>query len=287
MPSTRRHFLHTAAVGAAALAVAGKLEAASAALPAGHQTMIVPDLQDGFMIFNPDGSTKITINQQEGENCWWTPVECVLVRKTPEKTGDQRAYLSHECRAEMVGQDPFGHPGNYEWVGLSAWDGNYYIRSGPGNEDRPGKYYEKMASDTIRVTCPDRKARALSFAEVLQMLQSDFKEGYHRLHVAISYRQDGYGYVLYAPSNYINFPHPTKGIRSYLQPIPGYVLYEKGGRIYTAYAVSWIERGLTKSLQFKVRDPVSYGKTVTHDFNRTVRIDDDRMKVEFFVYEKT
>ena len=245
--------------------------------------MNVPDLQDGFMVINHDG----VIDKKVNENRWLTPVECVLVRKTVGQSQDQRAYLCHECRAELVGEDPFGHHGNYEWVGLSAWDGNYAIRSGPGHANQPVQQYGNMPSDmTIKVSCPDRKAKALSFAEVLEMLQSDFKAGYQRLHMAISYRQDGHDYVLYAPSNYVNFPHPTKGIRSYVQPISGYVLYEKGGRFYTAYVVSWIERGQTKSLQFKVRDQISYGETVTHDFNRTVRIDDERMKVEFFVYEK-
>ena len=246
--------------------------------------MIVPDLQDGFMVINHDG----VIDKKLNENRWFTPVECVLSRKTAGQSQDQRAYLCHECRAELVGEDPFGHQGNYEWVGLSAWDGNYAIRSGPGHGNQPLQQYGKMPSDmTIKVACPDRKAKALSFAEVLAMLQSDFKAGYQRLHMAISYRQDGYDYVLYAPGNYINFPHPTKGIRSYLQPITGYVLYDMGGRLYTAYMVAWIERGQTKSLQFKVRDQVTYGETVTHDFNRTVRIDDKQMKVEFFVYENS
>ncbi|MSU45878.1 MAG: hypothetical protein EXS42_01800 [Lacunisphaera sp.] len=282
MPSTRWLFLGHVILGFAALAAAGKLQAISEATPSGQQTMIAPDLQDGFMIFNYDG----VIDKKVNENRWLTPIECVLVRKTAGKSQVQRAYLGHECRAESVGENPFGHHGNYEWVGLSAWDGNYAIRSGPGHANQPVQQYGKMPSDmTIKVACPDRKAKAVSFAEALQMLQSDFKDGYRRLYIAISYRQDGYEYVLYAPSNYINFPHPTKGVRSYLQPISGYVLYEKDGLFFTAYVVSWIERGQTKSLQFKVRDQVSYGETVTHDFNRTVHIDDDRMKVAFFIYE--
>ena len=66
-----------------------------------------------------------------------------------------------------------------------------------------------------------------------------------------------YDYVLYAPSNYVNFPHPTKGIRS--MPISGYVLIEKSGRFYGL--CGFVDRrGQTKSLQFKVRDQVTYGK---------------------------
>ena len=267
-------------VGSAVLATARKARAASLASDLAENSLTVPDLQDGFLIFNYDG----VIDHKVSTNRWCESVECVLERKSAGSDGRQRAYLSQECRAEMVGHDPFGHRGNYEWVGISAWNGNYHLRSGPGNQ--PEKFCEKMPPDlTIKVTCPDRKARRLSFEETLQLLQSDFRGGFKQLYLAVTYHLGGYEYHLTAASRYINFPHPQKSVQPYLQPIQGYVLYEQDGRFYTAYVVAWIEQGQTKSLQFKVRDQVTYGKTVTHDFNRTVRINDDRSRVDFFVYE--
>ena len=84
------------------------------------QSMTVPDLQDGFMVMGYDDP-----------NRWQTGVECVLARRVPGQTEVQYAYLSHECRAEQVCEDPFGHRGEYEYVGVSTWADNYAIRSGP------------------------------------------------------------------------------------------------------------------------------------------------------------
>ena len=246
------------------------------------QTMTVPDLHSGFMMMGYDGS-----------NRWQTAVECVLARRVPGQAEEQYAYLSHECRAERVCDDPFGHPGEYEYVGISTWAGNYAMRSGPAlagvrSAPRPGDdvkdfSYEQIAGKTA-VFCDRNEAQRLSFEQVKHLLQTDFEDGYRKLYVAVSFRQGANEYTLYAPARYINFPHPTETDRSYLQPISGYVLYEKDERFFTAYVVAYIEEGQTRGLQFKVRDTVSYGDVSTHEFCRTERIDDDRMTCEFFAY---
>ena len=245
--------------------------------------MEVPDLERGFMIMNPDSP-----------NRWWTGIECVLARQVQGTDGSQRAYLSHECRAEAVNEDPYSHPGVYEYVAISTWDGNYALRSGPrlvgvrGPADRetvrPDADYEKTDMQIV-VTSPDRDVTPLSFTTVKEMLQGEFPTGHRKLHMAISYRQDGSEYTLYAPCRYINFPHPVKASRSYLQPISGYVLYEKEGRFATAYVVSYVEDGGPKSLQFKVRDRYCEGDLVTQEFCREERIDTAGLKCTFFAYE--
>ena len=82
--------------------------------------MKVPDLEHGFMIMGVDNS-----------NRWWTGIECVLARQAQGAAEPERAYLSHECRAEAVNEDPYSHPGIYEYVAISTWDGNFALRSGP------------------------------------------------------------------------------------------------------------------------------------------------------------
>ena len=245
--------------------------------------MKAPDLEHGFMIMSPDSP-----------NRWWTGIECVLVRQVQGAAKPQGAFLSHECRAEAVNEDPYSHPGVYEYVAISTWDGNYALRSGPkltgvrGPADRdtvrPDAAYERTEME-ITVTSPDREVAPLSFAEVKEMLQAGFPAGYRKLHMAISYRQDGNDYTLYAPCRYINFPHPTKESRSYLQPISGYVLYEKEGRFFTAYVVSYVVDEGPKSIQFKIRDRYSAGDFVTQEFCREQRIDDAGMECAFFAYE--
>jgi len=245
--------------------------------------MKAPDLQNGFMIMQP-----------EGPNRWCTGVECVLVRKSSDYAQPEAAYLSHECRAEAVHADPYAHPGVYEYVAISTWSGNYALRSGPSLTGVDGASEEDAtASDVsheqidmgIKVTCPERDVRPLAFGEVLSMLQSDSQAGFRSPFMGISYRRDSFAYTLYAPCRYINFPHPVKEPRSYLQPISGYVLYEEGGRFYTAYVVTYIEGGDPKSLQFKVREPYNAGDYATHEFCRNVKIADGGIQCTFFDYE--
>ena len=247
--------------------------------------MLVPDLQDGYIILNDDGS-----------NRWWTGIQCVLARRTHGDGDEQRAYLSHECRAESVTEDPFSHTGDYEYVGITTWSGNYAIRSGhkllgsdPSKPDGAAPSYETIDMP-MRVSTADRDVRPAPFDEVLQMLRSDFEGGYRTMHMAITYRQQNHDYTLYVPCRYINFPHPNETTKNYLQPISGYVVYERDERFFIAYVVCHIADGLVKSLQFKLRERVTLGDSsgenapATHEFCRTERIGGDDVECTFFSY---
>lgn len=247
--------------------------------------MLVPDLKEGYIILNDDES-----------NRWWTGIECVLAKQSHGSAAQQRAYLSHECRAELVNEDPFGHPGEYEYVGMATWMGNYAFRSGHQlvGSDRtdPGgtaPTCEKIDMP-MRVEGVDREVEPLAFTEVVEMLRSDFKNGYKLMHMAITYRQGEHDYTLYAPCRYINFPNPNKPDVKYLQPISGYVIYEKGERFFIAYVVCHIADGHVKALQFKVREAITLGDSsdpnapATFEFCRVERIRDDNMKCAFFSY---
>ena len=109
------------------------------------------------------------------------------------------------------------------------------------------------------------------------MLRSDFANGHEKLHMAVSWKQDGCDYTLHAPCRYINFANPDTD-RIYLQPISGLVLYESAQRFYAAYVVIYIEEGRVRALQFRTRH------SRTHEFSEVVRIDSDGAACAFFVY---
>lgn len=237
--------------------------------------MMVPDLKNGFIILNVDGP-----------NRWWTGVQSVLARREPGAEQEQNAYLSHECRAEHVGEDPYSHPGIYEYVAARTWSGNLALRAGPnllgvkGSDademDRQSAAYESIDM-AIDVTCEQREVSQLTCDEVRRILQTGFAGGHETLYMSISYRLQEIDYTLHAPCRYINFPNPET-TRSYLQPISGQVLYERGGRFFVAYVVTYIEDGSPRSLQFRVRN------TATHEFSEVERIDVDTVVCDFFTY---
>ncbi len=240
--------------------------------------MHTPDLKDGFIILN-----------RTAPNRWWTGVECALLRTRsagPEGGTEQWAYLSHECRAELVNDDPFGHPGVYEYAAAHTWAGNVALRAGPGlvgvrgpgSEDVPAEAVAHEWVDMpIDVACPAREAQERSFDDVLLTLRSDFADGHDKLHMAIAYRQGGHDYTLYTPCRYINFAHPDED-RIYLQPISGLVLYERDERFYASYVVIYIEQGHVRALQFRTRHPQ------THEFSEVQRIDVEDATCRFFIY---
>ncbi len=245
--------------------------------------MLVPDLHEGFIILNDNGS-----------NRWWTGVECVLARRG--NGAEQRACLSHECRAELVNDDPFGHPGEYEYVAITTWSGNYAFRSGHklvGSErSKPSDAAptcEKIDMP-LRVEGADRDVRPMPFDDVLRMLRSDFADGYRKVYMAIAYRQGGHEYTLYAPCRYINFPNPDKPDVKYLQPISGYVVYEQDEQFSIAYVVCHIADGQVKALQFKLRERVTLGEApdgngpATFEFCGVERIRDKDAMCTFFSY---
>jgi len=237
--------------------------------------MLTPDLKDGFIILN-----------RTFANRWWTGVECALAR-TRNGEAEQWSYLSHECRAELVNDDPFGHPGIYEYVAAKTWAGNLAMRAGPGlvgvggpgeAEVDAGIAAHEWIDMPIEVTCAAREAKERSFDDVLGMLRSEFSGGHDKLHMAVGYRQGGHDYTLFTPCRYINFPDP--GVeRIYLQPISGLVLYEKDGRFHASYVVIYIEQGQVQALQFRTRH------VQTHVFSEVERIDVSGATCRFFVYE--
>ena len=164
---------------------------------------VVPDLEDGFMVLHYDA-----------RNRYQTGIECVLVRQKDDGE-EERAYLSHECRAEAVSEDPFSHPGNYEFVAISTWTGNYNLRSGSSlfgfnplrnlGGNLPDAAYEKTDRKNF-VSCNDRTVNYLRFGEVIALLQQDFNSGYKKLYMEMSFRRSDCKYHLYAPCRYINFP---------------------------------------------------------------------------------
>lgn len=258
----------------------------------------LPDIQDGFMVLNHDR-----------KNRWTTPIECLLVRKK-DGENESRSYLGHECRAELVGEDPFSHPGgNYEHVSLCTWAGNYYIRSGfyslgfKLSRKHSRKYsketYQKIDFD-FRVSCTDREVHYLPFEDLISLLQKDFIGGYRKIYMEITFQQSGFIYKVYTLCRYINFPNPEKEkVRNqkrhkyenenYLQPISGYVLYEDNDHFYVAYVVAFVLDGVAKSVQFKIRDTIrmkrkGFFHIITEDFHRNVKFNDNEIDVKFFYY---
>jgi hypothetical protein len=255
--------------------------------------MQVPDLENGFIILNYDT-----------DNRWVTRVEASLKRERPGGVSEY-AYLSHECRAENVGEDPFGH-GDAFFLGISTWSGNFLMGGGSSILKKSPKYQTRRTERRYLVSCEDRAVRPLTFDEVLSNVQDDCRRGYNQIFSEVSYTYLGARYSICTPCRYLNFPPRELEGKGYLQPISGHVLFEEEERFYLAYVVAYVEEGVTKSIQFRVVEQTDVFRTVpglgrrrkllasllrklptllyTTGYERVVRMPDADLQCRFYQY---
>ena len=180
----------------------------------------LPDLENGFMVMGD----KIDYR-------WRTTIQSVLAKDNAS------AYLAHHCLAEIISEDPFSHPGIYEAAIIDTWSGQYILRSNLVND----KFIYG-----IKVFCNKIKVEYLSFEQVIKLIEED---SFRKIYMELTYKQDGSEYRLYTPCHYINFSKK----RGFIQPISGYVLYEKDDKFHMAYVVTYIKDGSCKAIQFRMR----------------------------------
>ena len=168
--------------------------------------MKVPDLQNGFMLLNYNTA-----------NRWQTRIKAVLVKEGSDGK-EKYAYLSHECRAEYVSEDPFSHA-DEEYCGISTWSGNYLMGAGSSLFRENSKYQTRKTDNKHVVSCEKRNAQLLRFDEVLSSLQTDFRYGYKQLYTELIYTHLGATYRLYTQCRYLNYPNPRLETKKYLQPV--------------------------------------------------------------------
>jgi hypothetical protein len=163
----------------------------------------------------------------------------------------------------------FAGMGRYEFVGVSAWDGNYVLRAGTYNygfnplanlrRQPPAAAHQKVTWGIV-VECPQRAVHRLDFNEALERLQSGRAAGRERLFMKLSFRHAGVDYTLHAACKYINFTHPDIGRERYIQPIIGQVLFEDNERFHIAYVAAHLREDRTATVEFLVRDMVSFSE---------------------------
>ena len=206
-----------------------------------------PDLANGYIILGP-----------QLPNAWRTGVECVLERRDGETS--RRAYLSHECRAEAVGDRIF-NDAYYEFCVAETWLGPIAIRGGAynyGYRSYRAKFPEtihQQCSFTTKIFCSERNIRILSFSEALNYVRSGPD---NHIYVRLDYKLKGSEYTCWAPCRYTNFPSEGVNKAPYLQPISGQVLFETEDRFYLAYLATNVDEFGTRACEFICRAPTRY-----------------------------
>jgi hypothetical protein len=215
------------------------------------------------------------INHHAFWNRWQTHVVSAL-RRTSRTGQEDWAYLSNEVRAEAILDEEgriFNGTEPYEFCVLQSWLGTFILRSGSclygfnplrnyrlcnrfkvrGNSS----FYVKCDYASL-VVCPQVEVVPIGFQEALSFLQEEDREKHNRIYMRIAWQDGDWKYDLYTPCKYLNFPNPSEIGRRYIQPQAGYVLYFDENRFYISYVAADLTDGMTRRVEFRVRDLCSY-----------------------------
>ena len=159
----------------------------------------------------------------------------------------------------MVGQYPFAHPAKSELC-IVVEDKNckYAIRDNPvfKENDFDNLHYDmrslKVNKDEVILTKADYEF--LDYESIFKHLNNRSLEN---IYCKLDYTFQNKSYSVFSKVEYINFPGSEVNNRTldtnYLQPIMGYVPFEKNGKIYIAYVVRYISPKLEGNLEFRLR----------------------------------
>lgn len=208
------------------------------------------------------------------ENCVRTSIKSTLTNVTDNKT----FYLTKECRAEMIGQYPFTHPSKSELC-IVVEDKNckYLIRDNPvfKENDFDSHHYgiHSLKEKKDEVILNKTNYDLLDYKSVLKRLNNRTLEN---VYCKIDYTFQNKSYSVFSKVEYLNFAGSEVNNRTldtnYLQPIMGYVPFEKNGKIYIAYAVRYISPKLEGNLEFRLRANTKLSNFYYGDYGLKVRL---------------
>ena len=203
-------------------------------------------------------------------NCWRVSVKSTMVNLTDNKT----YRLTKECRAETIGQYPFKHSAKSELcIVFDDKNKRYQIRNNPvlkKSDFIPHNYTvdtQKENGDEFYYS--ETEYDFLSYENTVKLLRNRSIED---IYCKLNYVYQNKEYSIFSKVEYLNF----KGLGltnnknkdpddNYLQPIMGYVPFEKDEKIYIAYVARYISPNLKGNLEFRLRSNTNYADFTIKD----------------------
>jgi len=160
-------------------------------------------------------------------------------------------FLVKECRAELVGANPFNHPGRYEFLGIVNSDKTHFIRTTP--LDSNFKNIQLNAPIKNKKIIVKADIEYLSFEKVNEIVSSDETSN---IYCEIEYEYESIKYNLTSECEYINY-NTLKNDEKYLQPIMGYVPFILDNNLRYGYVVINVNKKVNGNLEFLLNEKSS------------------------------
>jgi hypothetical protein len=199
------------------------------------------------------GTVTVGLNSR---NTWKTRIEAILV------SGNEKAFLATECRAESVLPEGDLVGRRYSEVSvISTTDKDWIIRSGAGIwhplrlQFSRQLHYGEFQGGT-KVTCPEKDIKTLSFALYYDDVSTDGSD--HDIFMRVKYIHQGEKFEIVCPCRYTNYATPadTKPKnKKYVQPISGYVLFKHDQKYHQAYVLAHVNEDGNTNCEVVLRVP--------------------------------
>ena len=159
-------------------------------------------------------------------------------------------YLTKECLAELIGDKPFDHEAKSEFIAVVDSNKNAYcLRNLPVIFDDSSEFtYENNKNLVDEIIIKKRDYKNVSFNMINNKLRN---KNLGSLYNKYTYEFQSKKFIIFNKVEYLNYEEIS--FKKYLQPIYGYVPFLKDNKIFTSYAVSYLEKERHGNLEFRLR----------------------------------
>ena len=160
-------------------------------------------------------------------------------------------FLLKECRAEIIGANPFNHSERYEIFNIVDGDKTYSIRTKPlvGNfKDIQINTQKKNKKNIV-----NSDIEYLSFERVNEIVSSHETSS---IYCEIEYKYESIKYNLTTKCEYINY-NSLKNNEKFVQPIMGYVPFILDNNLRYGYVVLKVNEEVNGNLEFLLNEKSS------------------------------
>ena len=178
-------------------------------------------------------------------NSWRTNIKSIL------STENKFFFLVKECRAEIVGEHPFSHPGSYEFLGIIEDDKTHFIRTSATDGNKGNVQLNDPMKNKKYIV--ESNVNYLSFEKVHEIVSSGKT---NNIYCKIEYEYEAIKYSLITKCEYINYNTEKKGDK-YLQPIMGYVPFILKDQLRYGYVVLNVNEKKNGCLEFLLNEKSS------------------------------
>ena len=185
---------------------------------------------------------KSFIHTSEGRAFSRTNIKSIL------STENKKFFLVKECRAELLGEHPFFHPGRYEFLAIIEDDKTHFIRTSvvDGNKGN----VQLNAQQKNKKYIVESNVNYLSFEKIHEIVSSGKT---NNIYCEIEYEYEAIKYSLISKCEYINYNTEKKGDK-YLQPTMGYVPFILKNQLRYGYVVLHINEKKNGYLEFLLNE---------------------------------